>query len=321
MKKPKELKIDLPLENTSWHNQNYKPPSSPLNQIRPPLFDVKILETFKEELEESEDRNDSIVALTDRLVISHTEDLEKDELERFKGNSLLSVSYKPSQQSPLPTGGDELGGSFVSAFAHSLNSSFNLPFVTSPTKDRDSFLFPTVARNPNKALVTIDAKSSLILVANEVTCNLFGYQKCDLVGLKIQHLFTQPYQSRQRALVEENIDSTGETVLISGKVVSYLHCRLYTCTCKKTQWNTTCTCIVKLAIVDTRNKGTLWSHCNMPLQYMYMYEHVYNQDSCIGSQLSRTDRFDCTIKLLIVQIVLKVRENNLQLYMYMYLNV
>ncbi len=194
------------------------------------MFDFKILETFKEELEHDEDGS-HIAALTHRLVISHTEDSDQDKLERFKGNSLLSISYKPSQQSPLPTSGDDLGGSFVSAFAHSMNSSFNLPFVTSPTKDKDAFLFPTVARNPNKALVTIDAKSSLILVANEVACNVFGYQKCDLVGLKIQHLFTEPYQSRQRALVEENIDSTGETVLISGKVVSYHNENMYLSTC------------------------------------------------------------------------------------------
>ena len=163
------------------------------------------------------DEQADIINLTERLVLG-TEGSEKDELGRFKGDSLLSFSYKPFL-SPQIGSGDELGGSFVAAFSHSMNSSLNLPFVTSPTKDKDQFLFPTVARNPNKALLTVDAKTSLILVANEVTCNLFGYQKSDLVGLKVQHLFTEPYQARQRALVEQNIDSLGETVLVSGKVV------------------------------------------------------------------------------------------------------
>ena len=57
-------------------------------------------------------------------------------------------------------------------------------------------------------------------MANEMTCELFGYQKDELAGMKVQHLFTEPYRAKQQALVEQNIDSSGATVLISGKVVS-----------------------------------------------------------------------------------------------------
>lgn len=220
--------------NTTWNRREStgKPPLSPLDQIRPLSYDVNIRETLEEAEEEQleedggtvEDVTSAMVAmdLAKRLSSMSCEQSSVNELDKFKGDSLLSVSYKPSLVSPGPptTNWDDLGGSFVSAFAHSLNSSLNLPFVTSPTKDKETFLYPTVARNPNKALLTIDAKSSLILVTNEVACNLFGYQKSDMVGLKIQHLFTEPYQSHQRALAEENIDSTGGTVLVSGKVVS-----------------------------------------------------------------------------------------------------
>lgn len=212
-------------KDTQWNRRDSatKPPLSPLDQIRPPLFDVNISETLKEEWEgaESEDEptDKQVTNLAKRLSSLSTND-HINELDKFKGDSLLSFSYQPLPLvSPGPTNWEDLGGSFVSAFSHSLNSSLNLPFVTSPTKDKETFLYPTVARNPNKALLTIDAKSSLILVTNEVACNLFGYQKSDLVGLKIQHLFTEPYQSHQRALVEENIDSAGGTVLVSGKVV------------------------------------------------------------------------------------------------------
>lgn len=111
------------------------------------------------------------------------------------------------------------------AFAQGLNSSLNVPFVhqntslSSPSGET-STLFPTASRNPNKAIITIDAESSRILVANEMTCELFGYQKDDLSGMKVQNLFTEPYRVKQQALVEQNIDSSGATVLISGKVVS-----------------------------------------------------------------------------------------------------
>lgn len=80
-------------------------------------------------------------------------------------------------------------------------------------------LFPTAARNPNKAIITIDAQSSRILVANEMTCELFGYQPSELTGMKIQTLFTEPYRGKQRALMEQNISALGETIHISGKVV------------------------------------------------------------------------------------------------------
>ena len=111
------------------------------------------------------------------------------------------------------------------AFTQGLNSSLNVPFVhqntslSSPSGDT-SALFPTASRNPNKAIITIDAQSSRILVANEMTCELFGYQKDELSGMKVQSLFTEPYRAKQQALVEQNIDSSGATVLISGKVVS-----------------------------------------------------------------------------------------------------
>ena len=216
-KNSKNLHIDVNTSKGSspWYIHR-EPPLSPLDQIRP-VFDVKILESFREDWDG--EREEDIERLTERLTLSpdFTDDREEvKELNRFNGDSLLSFSYKPPT-SVIPL---DLSGSFVSAFSHPLNASLNLPFVTSPAKDKDAFLFPTTARNPNKALFTIDAKSSLILVANDVACNLFGYQRGDLIGLKIQYLFTEPYQARQRALVEENIDVMGETVLVSGKVVS-----------------------------------------------------------------------------------------------------
>lgn len=146
-------------------------------------------------------------------------------LDRFMGDSLLHFSYSTAAGSMgVPPLDSQLGGSFVTAFSQGqgLNASLNAPFlhqnISSPSGET-SHLFPTAARNPNKAIVTIDAHSSLILVANEMTCELFGYQRNDLVGMKVQNLFAEPYWAKQRALVEQNIDASGETVLVSGKVV------------------------------------------------------------------------------------------------------
>jgi PAS domain-containing serine/threonine kinase len=121
------------------------------------------------------------------------------------------------------------GGSFIQAFTQGLNSSLSIPYIaTSPVggamggsgSGGEQFpLFPTAARNPNKAIITIDAQGSRILVANEMTCELFGYQPSELTGMKIQNLFTEPYRGKQRALMEQNISALGETILISGKVV------------------------------------------------------------------------------------------------------
>ena len=149
-----------------------------------------------------------------------------DTLEKFNGDSLLHFSFNHGGN----IGGDPLlGGSFVRAFTTGqglLHKSLNVPSVhqmqSSNTNEASSSstLFPTAARNPNKAIVTIDAQSSRILMTNEITCELFGYQRGDLVGTKVQNLFTEPYRAKQHALVERNIDAAGKEVLVSGKVVS-----------------------------------------------------------------------------------------------------
>lgn len=147
-------------------------------------------------------------------------------LDHFTGDSLLHFSYHPAQSTAAQGLPDpHLAGSFVTAFAQGLDTSLNVPFMAqtlSPTLSplgENSYIFPSVARNPNKAIVTIDSRTSRILVANEMTCELFAYQRDELVGMKVQQLFTEPYRARHRVLVEQNIDQSGETVLISGKVV------------------------------------------------------------------------------------------------------
>lgn len=146
-----------------------------------------------------------------------------DTLDKFTGDSLLHFSFNPGGNFTSPNE-PQLGGSFVRAFTNQgLHTSLNVPSVhqmQSSTGDA-SQLFPSAAQNPNKAIVTIDAQSSVILMTNEITCELFGYQCNELVGMKVQNLFTEPYRAKQHALVERNIDASGKEVLVSGKVVSF----------------------------------------------------------------------------------------------------
>ena len=155
---------------------------------------------------------------------SHNTHMSNDTLDNFMGDSFLHFSFNPSGNF-TPTHEPQLGGSFVRAFTNQgLHTSLNIPSIhhmQSSNGEMSSTLFPSAARNPNKAIVTIDAQSSLILMTNEITCELFGYQRGTLVGMKVQNLFTEPYRAKQHALVERNIDSSGKEVLVSGKVVSY----------------------------------------------------------------------------------------------------
>ena len=188
-----------------WYIHKHSIPLSPLDQIRP-LIDIKMPDIcFKAWPEE-----------TDGELLEDTTTPDKESLLRFSGSSLLSVSYQAQPNL------SEYDGAFVTAFNNSLNSSLNVPFVSSPSKDKDSsYLFPTAARSPYKALLTINANTGIILMSNKVAGNMFGYSKETLVGKKIEELFTEPYRSKQRALIEQNIDVSGESVLVSGKVVSH----------------------------------------------------------------------------------------------------
>ena len=137
------------------------------------------------------------------------------ELEHFTGGSILSYSY--NSQTKLSAGDSYLNNSFIRSFTHSLNTSLNVPSMHMST---NGTLFPSTARCPNKAMVTISAQSSQILVANRTACELFGYQRHQLSEMKVHNLFAEPYRAKQQALVEQHIDMEGGVVLVAGKVVS-----------------------------------------------------------------------------------------------------
>ncbi|KAF6115400.1 PAS domain containing serine/threonine kinase [Phyllostomus discolor] len=80
-------------------------------------------------------------------------------------------------------------------------------------------LLPGPAGNPNKAVFTVDPKTSEILVANDNACRLLGYSSHDLIGQKLTQLFLKPDCHVVEALSEEHVEADGHAAVVFGTVV------------------------------------------------------------------------------------------------------
>lgn len=79
---------------------------------------------------------------------------------------------------------------------------------------------PQIGINPNKAVFTIDSKSSRILIVNNNACELLGYTPKELCDMLFSTLLTNKNKSHVSALAEGQLNSEdGTMVLLSGKVV------------------------------------------------------------------------------------------------------
>jgi PAS domain-containing protein len=85
--------------------------------------------------------------------------------------------------------------------------------------------------NPNKALVVINGRTTEILTANDISCDLFGINETELIGLKLKDLLDMNEggavgeQPRKAALIEtDKLDAHGRVVLCSGKIFDAYCC-------------------------------------------------------------------------------------------------
>ncbi|XP_039617712.1 PAS domain-containing serine/threonine-protein kinase [Polypterus senegalus] len=74
-------------------------------------------------------------------------------------------------------------------------------------------------RNPNQAILTVDTKTTEILVANDRACELFGYRSQDFIGQKLSLILQNTDLSLEEAISEHFLDNNGKLVMVSGKVV------------------------------------------------------------------------------------------------------
>ncbi|XP_023674327.2 PAS domain-containing serine/threonine-protein kinase [Paramormyrops kingsleyae] len=82
---------------------------------------------------------------------------------------------------------------------------------------------PPPFHNPNKAVFTVDTKTTEILVANAKACKLFEYSSDDLIGSKLSWFLKTTSQSLEEALGEEHLKINGTLVVVSGKVVDAMN--------------------------------------------------------------------------------------------------
>jgi hypothetical protein len=70
--------------------------------------------------------------------------------------------------------------------------------------------------NPNKALIVINGRTTEILTANNISCDLFGYNENTLIGMKLKDLLDL---ANKNDLIEcDRLDENGRVVLCSGKI-------------------------------------------------------------------------------------------------------
>lgn len=76
--------------------------------------------------------------------------------------------------------------------------------------------------NPNKALVVINGRTTEILTANNISCDLFGYNETRLIGMKLKDLLdldgSQDFNTQQILMETDRLDKNGRIVLCSGKI-------------------------------------------------------------------------------------------------------
>ncbi|XP_074820329.1 PAS domain-containing serine/threonine-protein kinase isoform X1 [Natator depressus] len=81
---------------------------------------------------------------------------------------------------------------------------------------------PAAVRNPNKAVFTVDVRTTEILVANDTACKLLGYSSHELIGQKLSQLISKSSQGVVEILGEEHVEADGYAAVVSGTVVDVI---------------------------------------------------------------------------------------------------
>ncbi|XP_050164488.1 PAS domain-containing serine/threonine-protein kinase [Myiozetetes cayanensis] len=101
----------------------------------------------------------------------------------------------------------------------SIASSASCSFLHAPAVEESSQHLPAAARNPNKAIFTVDASTTEILVANDRACKLLGCSSQELIGQKLSHLISKPSQEVWEAVGEEYLETYEWSSVLSGTVM------------------------------------------------------------------------------------------------------
>ncbi|KAK7861668.1 hypothetical protein R5R35_005350 [Gryllus longicercus] len=158
--------------------------------------------------------------------------LHKIRMDRIRGDGLNSCSFSAGRSrgslstsrrgSRLSQAATDLGSNIRSLKGFSDSAwSFSNSFVSALGGASSSY--PITTMNPNKAVFTIDSKTSQILVVNGMACGLLGFSPEELCVMRIDQLLNERHKMQITALAEEQLDTKeGSMVVLSGKVVEML---------------------------------------------------------------------------------------------------
>lgn len=142
---------------------------------------------------------------------------KKCTLSKFKGDALNSFSFSPNYQSKRSS--VRLNPDGFQRHSKSLSASWAFYNFVGCGSQPGS-IFPTTIHNPNKAVVTINAKTTEILVTNKMACALLGINQAQSGKRLCDYLSAKKYYT---TLAETQLESNGEVVLISGKVMELIN--------------------------------------------------------------------------------------------------
>ncbi|CAF0712521.1 unnamed protein product [Brachionus calyciflorus] len=167
--------------------------------------------------------------------LKHTNNFSPD-LNRIKGCDLNSVSFLKKnlinknlnlKQSVLNETNSYMNASYLSTTAdrswllynHFVNSNCLIQNASN-SQNIDQII---TLNNPNKALVVINGRTTEILTANNISCELFGFPEEKLIGMYLKNLLDlsdQPGETKKQDILMESdrLDQNGRVVLCSGKI-------------------------------------------------------------------------------------------------------
>uniref|UniRef100_A0A8B9IBG6 PAS domain-containing serine/threonine-protein kinase n=1 Tax=Anser brachyrhynchus TaxID=132585 RepID=A0A8B9IBG6_9AVES len=109
-----------------------------------------------------------------------------------------------------------------SSLSNSIGSSASNSFLHALAVEESSQHLPAVARNPNKAIFTVDTNTTEILVANDKACKLLGYSSHELIGQKLSRFISKCSQEIWEAVGEESLETDECSSVFSGTVVDVI---------------------------------------------------------------------------------------------------
>ncbi|XP_044184545.1 PAS domain-containing serine/threonine-protein kinase-like isoform X1 [Acropora millepora] len=253
----KFLGKSLNLKSSLGGNFLFGTPSypSPLDRIRSTKIERAIELGLSTQLQDSLDLNATFPKMYKAKARhgEHQLDVFKSSrnLDQISSDSLHSFSFSPGH----------CRGSFVEAAAD-LRLSTSWQFYNFVGGAATGSVFPTTVRNPNKAILTINARTSEILTANDMAAELFSYSRQQLIGIKLLDLFADTHKEKQETLMEQHVEASGAVVMVSGKVLEAIDsCGIVfpvSVWMKKLTWEDEPRCIAVMEPVERRTAMVLF---------------------------------------------------------------